>query len=194
MFFIYPSQKTSTHSIELPLHYYFHFPRHKCNNDHIGTSFSIPCWQQSMSCVTNGYGLQFLKICGLQHFAPALATDHIRPVMNSHDIIAICISSLVTNYMPCKCYFLTNPFIYLLYLFIYLLTVLAVNKIQNRQVRWLHCEYTKFWRTTSDLVIWEVTDHDVDLCHDYEWARCLMTRTEKMILKTSVFWTVNHLM
>ena len=75
-----------------------------------------------MSCVTTGYSLHFLKICGIQHFAPGLATDLIWPVMNSHDIIAICTSSLVTNYMPCKHYFLTNPFIYLfilIYLFIY---------------------------------------------------------------------------
>jgi hypothetical protein len=146
-----------------------------------------------MSCVTNGYSLQFLKICGLQHFAPALATDHIRPVTNSHDIITICVSSLVKNYMPRKHYLLTNPFIYL-YLFIYLLIVLAVHKIQNRQVRWLHCKCTKVSRTTSVLVIWEASDPDVHLCHDVWVGKVPDDKDREMILKTMVSWTVNHLM
>jgi hypothetical protein len=105
-------QKTSTHLVVCHSTTIFIFPAISAT-DHNGTSFSIPCWQQSMSCVTAGYGLQFLKICELQHFAPALATDHIRPVMNSHDTITTCVRSSVTNYMLCKRHFLTNPFIYL---------------------------------------------------------------------------------
>ena len=79
-------------------------------------------------------------------------------------------SSLVTNYMPRKRYFLTNPFIYFtylfIYLFIYLLIVSAVPKSQNHKVRWLHGECTKFPRTTSVIVVWEVPGPDVNLCHD----------------------------
>jgi hypothetical protein len=49
-------------------------------------------------------------------------------------------------------------------------------------------------RTTSVLVIWEVTDPDVHLSHDVRVSKVPDDKDREMILKTLVSWTVNHLM